>query len=571
MKPINRQHSWFELCFITIMVMLAAHNAFVLDGSMIVAIGHCVLLISCYLLIRVLARRIHEGMGRFIFALATLLLTVELLLQYYTGLHTNWFVISLLLQENAGNNIGISLQSFGVLAGAFLLAAWYGNKFLHKKNYTLNGRVLLAILLAAGFISQAGYAVFYFTGTSEIMSVKRSLPFFAAPHPHVAIKLLTPILGKRAENPFSDQTHQQTSLPKDTAPTQIINGNKNLLLIVMDSLRAADIAADPNLAPNIMAWAQRGSLNLQHYSVANCTHFSFYSLLTGQLPTGFSEARHKGYAHTFLHTMQASGWNISTSEASELNWYDLATTLLPASTSRTLAPADKWAEADSFVLENTIEKVRAYTSQKQPFAHLAYFYGSHYPYWAYAKAEDMLNFSLPVSTAENYQLYLKTIQTFDAQFGTLMTYLEQNNLLENTLVILTADHGEAFNEDGIVGHGNALTDTQVMVPFLVVGAGSQNPKRVRSHVDVPAFVLNTIEGKNTATKTKEQPIILANCSYDYPHGFAVLENTQRVDFDYDEGYLTPLKKPASKEEANEQAKAAAELLGIIRQDAGYKN
>ena len=57
----------------------------------------------------------------------------------------------------------------------------------------------------------------------------------------------------------------------------------------------------------------------------------------------------------------------------------------------------------------------------------------------------------------------------DEQIGKLMKFLETNNLKEDTLVILMADHGENFREHGYYfQHGEHLYNTAVKVPLAFI-------------------------------------------------------------------------------------------------------
>ena len=48
-----------------------------------------------------------------------------------------------------------------------------------------------------------------------------------------------------------------------------------------------------------------------------------------------------------------------------------------------------------------------------------------------------------------------------------MDELQRQNILDQTLLILTADHGEQFGEHGDFGHGMSLYEPEVHVPLLV--------------------------------------------------------------------------------------------------------
>jgi arylsulfatase A-like enzyme len=84
----------------------------------------------------------------------------------------------------------------------------------------------------------------------------------------------------------------------------------------------------------------------------------------------------------------------------------------------------------------------------------------------------------------------------DEQLGRLFADLERRGVLANTLVIVTADHGEHLGEHELYGHASSLYGPEVHVPLLVVGpAGVPAGASVREPVslrDVPATVADLL-------------------------------------------------------------------------------
>jgi arylsulfatase A-like enzyme len=67
--------------------------------------------------------------------------------------------------------------------------------------------------------------------------------------------------------------------------------------------------------------------------------------------------------------------------------------------------------------------------------------------------------------------YDEEILWADMQVGRFLDGLRERGLLEPTLVVLTADHGEAFFEHGAVAHGSSLYNEVVRVPWIAWGPG----------------------------------------------------------------------------------------------------
>jgi arylsulfatase A-like enzyme len=90
--------------------------------------------------------------------------------------------------------------------------------------------------------------------------------------------------------------------------------------------------------------------------------------------------------------------------------------------------------------------------------------------------------------------YHASIAGLDARLAELIRALEQRGLLDNTLIIVTADHGEEFLEHGVMAHGNSLFRQSVHVPLVMrlpgrLPAGAVVPRPV-SLRDIPATVMD---------------------------------------------------------------------------------
>ncbi|MCA9772055.1 MAG: sulfatase-like hydrolase/transferase, partial [Myxococcales bacterium] len=67
----------------------------------------------------------------------------------------------------------------------------------------------------------------------------------------------------------------------------------------------------------------------------------------------------------------------------------------------------------------------------------------------------------------------------DEQFGRLVADLQRRGLYDDTMIIVTADHGEEFAEHGGFWHGTTLYDEQIHVPLFVKLPGNE---RAGTHV-----------------------------------------------------------------------------------------
>jgi len=87
------------------------------------------------------------------------------------------------------------------------------------------------------------------------------------------------------------------------------------------------------------------------------------------------------------------------------------------------------------------------------------------------------------SYAGFYPPYASRVHRMDACFGNFIQFLKARGLWDNSVVVLTADHGDSLGEDGRWGHAYTLVPEVVRIPFLV-----HLPSRFRSLYNDPNAV-----------------------------------------------------------------------------------
>ena len=87
------------------------------------------------------------------------------------------------------------------------------------------------------------------------------------------------------------------------------------------------------------------------------------------------------------------------------------------------------------------------------------------------------------------------ISYIDFRIGELIARLKETGKYENSLIIITSDHGEAFGERGLLGHGVSVYQDQIYVPLLIKYPGQSTGKEVDtfvSSVDLMPTILDLL-------------------------------------------------------------------------------
>jgi arylsulfatase A-like enzyme len=98
----------------------------------------------------------------------------------------------------------------------------------------------------------------------------------------------------------------------------------------------------------------------------------------------------------------------------------------------------------------------------RPFFALLNYFEAHAPYRA--PTEYLNRFRQGGGVIDRYDA---AIAFLDSELDRLLKALEDRGVLNQTVVVVTADHGELFGEHGLDGHANALYMPLIHVPLLI--------------------------------------------------------------------------------------------------------
>jgi len=152
--------------------------------------------------------------------------------------------------------------------------------------------------------------------------------------------------------------------------------------------------------------------------------------------------------------------------------------------------------------------IRATDEMPQPFFVYCHIMGAHAPYEVPSDYEPPFeirstdspitgpNADIEISDSQLANLtdrYDAMARYADDQIGRLITHLEQSGLADDTIVVYTADHGEAFGDHGHWTHGGTLHRELVNIPFVIWWPGGLEGGRARAEVaslvDLPPTLL----------------------------------------------------------------------------------
>lgn len=183
--------------------------------------------------------------------------------------------------------------------------------------------------------------------------------------------------------------------------------------------------------------------------------------------------------------------------------------------------SDDWQPVTSRWIEPTLERWVRDTPMTQPVFAFVNLLDAHEPYFfdssvapgirgalQYLRARqdniryDAGQLDLRPSILEFlHRLYLRMIRLMDSRIDRLVSTLRETDRWDDTLVILTSDHGQAFGEHGILYHMVRVDEQLIRVPLWVRFPEGRfkgtSAKGWASLVDVVPTVLDNVGGIST--------------------------------------------------------------------------
>lgn len=377
--------------------------------------------------------------------------------------------------------------------------------------------VCLAFLIPAFGLEKSVYAAAHVQGDHELLTASNRLPVF----PRVELGRVLDPEGTRV--PALELFPEDATLSYPiAAPVLPEDGPRpNFFVLTLDSWRRDMF--DDELTPNLFAAAE-GSLRFDdHISSGNDTRFGLFTMLYGLHGTYWfrvlKEARDNDSPQppAMIAALQEAGYEIKVFSAASMNFPALRETCwstLPEGdvvdrfTDEDGKPRSKvsW-EKDEFVAEAIEEWLdeREARGDTRPYFCFVLLDGTHQPYFnpggPYQPSIERINYiklgwttdgpNLASLAEEVSNTYKNCVLKTDETAGHILDRLREAPDFDDTVLMVTGDHGEEFGENGFWGHTSNFAPEQVEVPMYLSGPGIEPGvvTKPTSHLDISNSLL----------------------------------------------------------------------------------
>ncbi|MNF29603.1 Inner membrane protein YejM [compost metagenome] len=436
----------------------------------------------------------------------------HLLWQLY-GFHLNGFVWNILTTPGGIEALGSSASTEREVAllGAGIFALQGGLRLLAHGLARLRLPAprlawVLPLFVVATLGERISYGVGHFYGYSPVLESAQRVPFY---QPLTMRRVLEKQFGlERPQRMEVTSAELKGQLRYPQAPLRIEAPAKplNIVWLVAESWRADSL--NPRVMPQTHAFAQRGQHYLSHFSGGNGTRIGMFSQFYGLPANLWFPVLDARVGSPLIDVLQQQDYQIKLFTSARFSYPEFDKTLfvkVPPEQMVEDGAGASW-ERDRRNVDNLIKFVDQRDPAK-PFMTFMFFESPHanynFPPESVIEPDYLPDFSYASMDLKRdikgiHNRYLNAVHHLDSQLARVTEHLEKNGLLENTIVVITGDHGEEFMEKGRWGHNSTFVDEQLRVPLAlwIPGRAAHEESLRTSHVDLLPTLLPLLGVQN---------------------------------------------------------------------------
>lgn len=290
------------------------------------------------------------------------------------------------------------------------------------------------------------------------------------------------------------------------APTQ---KPLNLIMIVIDTWRYDML--DQQVTPNLFNFARQSWEFTNHWSGGNSTRAGIFSLFYGIPSTYWPSFEKEQRSPVLIHELLNQHYEMGIFSSAELVLPPFDKTIFAeVKNLRLRTPGNTPYERDQRITQSFKQFLTTVRKQNNPFYAFLFYDAAH---GFCASGLDLKYFQPAIQQCKRFELsgfsdptpylnrYKNALYFVDQQIGNVLNAVAQEGLLQNTVIIITSDHGQEFNDsnNGYWGHASNFTQFQVKTPLIVYWPNTQPQifTHKTSHYDISPFLLHHLLGCNT--------------------------------------------------------------------------
>lgn len=280
--------------------------------------------------------------------------------------------------------------------------------------------------------------------------------------------------------------------------------NLNVVIVAIDSLRT-DVVT-PEIMPNLTKIAKGGISFQDHYSSGNATRSGIFGLFYGLPPSYWQAALSSSTSPALMNGFIDAGYDIGVFSTATLKRPEFYSTVFSR-----VRPLRMGSEGSGGVIDRDVESIKDFENWlsnrdvNQKFMSFVFLDSVHavavpeseqLPYKNYWEDINHLELGPDFDPVPYFNRYKNSAYGADILIGKILDILRDKKLLSNTVVVVTSDHGDEFNDSGLNywGHNGNFSQAQIKIPLVMYwpGINAQVVKHRTTAYDVSATLLKRV-------------------------------------------------------------------------------
>lgn len=378
-----------------------------------------------------------------------------------------------------------------------------------KKHYSAvtakRVKIIALIVLFSVFADKITFAV---SNLYDYTLVTRNSRIFPLYQPLTVRKFMSKHFGFKLDNEMKVGIQKKNSgldYPKQPLEIEIPKNKKNIILIAVDSLRSDMLTEE--IMPNAYKLGQKGSIFQNHYSGGNCTRFGIFSIIYGIYGNYWFPMLGELRGPLLIDVMLEQGYDIRLFAASKLSFPEFNKTCFVKVDKTAIYDEPKGINAAAKDKDIT-EKLESYIlsrDKNKPYFGFIFYDASHGSYdyepeFEKFKPAEMINILLlnKGNIGKLFNKYKNSVHYDDYLIGKVIDAVKKTGDMENTVIVIAGDHGEAFMENDHYGHNQSYEKEEVKVPMVIYLPNKKGniSTRITSHLDLVPTLMEILGVKN---------------------------------------------------------------------------
>jgi membrane-anchored protein YejM (alkaline phosphatase superfamily) len=442
----------------------------------------------------------------------TLLYADNFIYEIY-GFHINGFVLNLVFTpggiDSLGGSDGTQLVFAGKVAAFFALSAllwWIASTLLQRFAVSIRKRYLWLLFLLLALGERATYGLANIYGYAPVLTSASAMPAYQP----MTFKRFAKTLGVDAPRDIKYKNDDSLHLNYPRAPLAVDKPQQplNVIWLVSESWRWDML--DPRIMPATWQFAGEAARFTNHFSGGNGTRMGMFTLFYGLHGPYWFPMLKETQPPVVMDLFRQQGYQWQMYTSAKFSYPEFDKTIFAGVESSAMDDINQgvgWKD-DRHHVDQMLQFIEQ-RDQSRPFMTFMFFESPHARYYfpdeTVVEKDYLADFNYATMDLERdivkiKNRYINSCNHLDSQFARVISYLRDRDLLKNTVVILTGDHGEEFLENGRWGHNSMFHNQQVHTP-LVVWMPGMTPavyEHATSHIDWVPTLLPLMGVKNPA-------------------------------------------------------------------------